>query len=276
MTTFSSALASLGRRKIDGEHGSDETATFILCEKILNYDVLELHSTDVLVVKDFFSTTKLLKWEYLCLELMFYTELMLDYRKCTVDNQLFLYTSSTVAVMNYLDVEEPRVRSLCAELVRVLSAKDWQVVTERMLADFGLFIFDKIKATMHRDCKFRETNLGNISSIPLDDTTGWKNLESSLKTYQNILVGLGIRLFDDLHGVDWDILITKASSHTNRHIRQCTHEFTHKLVDSWRMNSSNLIPVETCSKLRDIMALIVKSIGDGLQVSLQCELRLSL
>jgi hypothetical protein len=82
--------------------------------------------------------------------------------------------------------------------------------------------------------KTRPTNLGSQQIIPLDDTTGWAELELTLTQLQrhvlNHETAQPLALFEQFPDEIFEFLISKSGVHMSRYIRQQSLSFSQKLI----------------------------------------------
>lgn len=142
------------------------------------------------------------------------------------------------AIVSAQEHAEPRVRTLAASLLEKLfnnSADPSKLFNE---------IFPSVWAGIEenydtkREVPDLKTDLAadpaapkikNVEGVALDDTSGWRNLETSLVCYDNIVKGLGHSFFqpgtkdDDvtmfLNKPNLAVLVYCATVHINRHVR---------------------------------------------------------
>jgi hypothetical protein len=198
-------------------------------------------------------TYGLYEWEFCATGILLLNELI-------VQGSLNAFQLGLKILPDLLEDTEPRIRQLCSRTIFALvnaetsglasSILDNDAGTENaselslqpinaafaVYNSFGRQLLQRIHENFHRDVESRHTNLGSISSIPLDDTTGWKSLETSLVAYRELVRAYGSRLLQSqglLVGDEvYDLLISQASGHMNRYIREFSHSFITVICDA--------------------------------------------
>lgn len=125
--------------------------------------------------------------------------------------------------LQLLSHEEPRVRELCVKLIPAIHAAS--VGSEIKVNDeLGDALLTLIKSKFVRAVDSQPSRLGSEGSIPLDDTTGWSSLESSVVAYHELVRCSSVaNLLRILRDQDTCVLLIKdASVHQNRFIREAT------------------------------------------------------
>lgn len=119
--------------------------------------------------------------------------------------------------------DEPRVRIIGAKLI----GKYAQRIGSASYESLFQIIYFNICDQMNRTLETRPVVLGNEKSLMLDDTTGWKSLETLFISYYELLRGSTLYFNDIKHhltGDTYDLIINHGSCHVNRHIRQIVYE----------------------------------------------------
>ena len=157
-------------------------------------------------------------------------------------------------ILHFLDHEEPRVRMLCAELVGLLAKCDPVLAYNKL----GNHIILRVKDNLQREILTRPVVLGYQKIVELDDTTGWKSLETSICAYRNLLQGCGTNYIihsNILNSDIFEIFITNGSSHINRHIRQSTYDFIITIINLNLLHNSSYNSKELKSKISFALSL---------------------
>jgi len=128
--------------------------------------------------------------------------------------------------LDLLNHAEPRIRQLCISFLPVFRS----VSSASALFDtLGNPLLARIKTTFVRSAELQTSVLGGTeSSVPLDDTTGWSTLETSLLAYHELVRCCGrdaLMLVVSGSSDTCDLLITSASAHQNRFVREATISF---------------------------------------------------
>ena len=183
-------------------------------------------------------------------------------------------------LFTYITHEEARVRSLCSILIKTVVSKQG-IPFFRKIADFLLSdIHEKIDERKIFD---RPALLGEANSVPLDDTTGWRTLESSLLNLISLVDGLvsayalseesrilAFRLIDEIL-LPQDIqtmLISKTSTHVNRHVRKAGLELINSLISCTPSKKISFSASAAHSPSISLMAtLMLSALQLGLQVT---------
>mmetsp|Transcript_30782 Transcript_30782/g.31331 ORF Transcript_30782/g.31331 Transcript_30782/m.31331 type:complete len:751 (+) Transcript_30782:229-2481(+) len=155
-------------------------------------------------------------------------------------------------ICGLLEHDEPRVRLLATEVVRHLS----HIETLQVYDTLAPILISRIRELFHRTESTRPAVLGPKTRVELDDTTGWRSLETTVIAFKQLLTGYCSRtsfavststatletcgptqqetgteessrdricaLLDSkqLNDDIFALLITDLSTHINRHIRQ--------------------------------------------------------
>ncbi len=129
------------------------------------------------------------------------------------------------AALDHLEHSEVRVRNLVAALVRELaqsSGVDKTVPLELYHNYFKERLIQSITDNFERTATPILNELGGGTKVALDDTSGWKALETSINMLQNFVQGIGRPFIDKGY---WSPVLMKftclgASKHLNRHVRE--------------------------------------------------------
>lgn len=138
-------------------------------------------------------------------------------------------------LLRLLEHSEPRVRALCVALLSAMC----DAATEKTAAaappprsllynQLGPCILQQIRLKFVRSSQSQAAVSGPEATIPLDDTTGWSSLESSMMAYYALAKGGGAGLVLHLlrdESVEVDLLISQAGRHLNRFVREATITF---------------------------------------------------
>ncbi|GMI12834.1 hypothetical protein TrRE_jg10611 [Triparma retinervis] len=142
------------------------------------------------------------------------------------------------AIVDAQEHSEPRVRTLAATLLSKLFSFSSSPST--LFATIFPSVWSGIQDNYNtkREVPDLKTDLAadpaapkikNVEGLALDDTSGWRNLETSLVCYDNIVKGLGHTFFQPgtsdadvtafLNDSNLDVLAYCATLHINRHVR---------------------------------------------------------
>lgn len=192
-----------------------------------------------------------------------------------------------------LDHKEPRVRGHCASFIRTLSeycccclSMDGDTDTTTGMDLFMSMLKHLLQRTQtyfKRVDTTRPAALGNVSSIPLDDTTGWQALESYINALHELLGGCvsnsnmrrqiialfrcykyeddcdiedgfeggkyGYESDEDLARLALYVLLSGASKHINRYVRESSHKFIRLLLEIYsnEISSTSSPPPPMCA-----------------------------
>ena len=127
----------------------------------------------------------------------------------------------------------------------------------------------EVESLLVREEISRPTNLGTEKEIALDDTTGWKDLEVKLIQLQQQILSI------DLLALDlklFELIVSKAGVHINRHIRQCTQVFIEKLITQHYLNKTR--DIDQTTYRNNLYKLIYHIICSGLDEN-WCEIKLA-
>ena len=180
-------------------------------------------------------------------------------------------TSSIFSFFNVLHHEENRLQSVGGQVFKAIFQL---LLTTKEIGDAGKLLAETVLDILERRLlnglastiffrkeQFRVTYLGDPTSIPLDDTTGWRHLEAYLFViYSLILTQLDFGVFpiilkpiplSILEEIDKnstsaekianmsDLLILYTSQHVNRHLREMTCRFIEQLFITQNVISSD-------------------------------------
>ena len=168
-----------------------------------------------------------LDWEYDALVVLVLKESFSGNSHFVQSSTLLSFAKSHI-VNDFIGHDEPRVRKLTADLIGVLAGK----LGPSYFEELGPILFSLVRAFFQRRDVSRETQLGGVSEIALDDTTGWYALESILCSYRELVSGCGKTLdyLQRASETELNLLIRDSAGHMNRYIRQATFEFIHALM----------------------------------------------
>jgi len=132
-----------------------------------------------------------------------------------------------------LDDEESRVCMLWAQLCEFFAKKNTTVGNSMNLLDRvefpgADFLLNRIEGKLVRAELTRPTLLGTVTDIPLDDTSGWRNVEIDIMAFNGLIRVYGLRgLFTrpTLALRACVQLLEIAGQHMNRHIHESALEF---------------------------------------------------
>lgn len=135
-------------------------------------------------------------------------------------------------LLRLLDHAEPRLRLLCVEVLSTMCSR-LGFSAMRIEQQLGVYdqlgprILQQIREKFVRASHSQTTTSGSEATIPVDDTTGWSSLESSMLAYYAIAKGGGARLvLHLLQDVDVsELLVSRAGLHQNRFVREATVNF---------------------------------------------------
>ncbi len=127
--------------------------------------------------------------------------------------------------LDHLEHSEVRVRNLVATLIRGL-AESGGVDKSAPLELYDKYFKDRliqaIRDNFERTIPSLPNKLGGAREIALDDTTGWKALETSIILLRTFIQAIGRPFFDKGH---WSPVLMRfacdgASKHLNRHVKE--------------------------------------------------------
>ena len=131
------------------------------------------------------------------------------------------------------------------------------------------FLSAEVQSLLVREECSRPTNLGTEKEIALDDTTGWKDLEVKLLRLQRQILSIDLLMLDLKL---FELVISKAGVHINRHIRQCTQVFIEKLIIQQYLNKT--LDIEQITYRNNLHKLIYDITCYGLDEN-WCEIKLA-
>ena len=160
-------------------------------------------------------------WEFMAVYLLYCLDTLRKYS----DSELVDNLVSHVLAHIFLSINhsEPRVRTIAVEIVGILSIRQGTRIFD-LLSDYLMYSFQRL---LERTESTREVVLGDEKDVALDDTTGWKSLETSFRTYISLIRGCGsVLIAENKVSEDvFNIYITQTSTHINRYIREACYEF---------------------------------------------------
>ncbi len=137
-----------------------------------------------------------IEWELLALGYMILTDSMMSpVRKAKIPN-----SEIPAIILDLLENKEPRLRDMVAgslESLSIIICKGCEDPEreERLFTDALINpILDRIEECFLREVTTRPTALGSEVNIPMDDTTGWHNLETSVKALHCLCKGCNRRV----------------------------------------------------------------------------------
>eukprot|EP01041_Mallomonas_annulata_P010347 gene10347-21586_t len=165
-------------------------------------------------------------WEYSALWLLIIRDHLR--LKSTKHNDKFLQLSID-HIINLLEHQEARVRTIAAEVVGQLSNQNGITAYETLAP----ILISRINELFDRTETTRPVALGDVKNIGLDDTTGWKSLETYVIAFKELLQGNNTLLMHTSHMNDniYELFVTKLSTHINRHIRQACHDVSRCMIE---------------------------------------------
>lgn len=158
-----------------------------------------------------------LGWEMLALSLLLIKESNMILRELIQQNII------PSLILRLLDHAESRIRQLCVELIAIV-AQELRLIGKEIYPVVGPELLVRINDKFIRSLHTKASHLGGESIVPLDDSAGWSSLESSMLAYHEVIRSSSIAiLIDALNapGVT-DLLITRASVHQNRFVREAS------------------------------------------------------
>lgn len=180
------------------------------------------------------------KWDVMYLGLLWLQESL----GCGSVIESFMKLQSIIRSL--LDHFQSRVRDAAAIVFPI-------VVDSSLLVNELDWIVSRVQDGMIREESIRPTNLGMINEIPLDDTTGWKFLESDLLALHQLLITLIKK--NPQHAADFlrvhcNLIIEQAGSHMNRHVRQLTLQFITNFGDHFSISLHREVVMKTLPVLK--------------------------
>jgi len=238
-------------------------ASFQLAEQLVASAGLGAAAEVEAQLVNLFSQAASIEWELLVLGLFYYREACTAVDAASVSGEQI---AATLALL--VEHQEPRVRHFCADCVKYIAERlaEEEVVVEegsakkrkkqkqkqqQFYSSLAPILLSSIRSHFYsRSEQLRSTALGDAPLIPLDDTTGWASLESSLLAYYNLLCGCGAEvafpILQEAGGAQVDtvkeeekkegemlvdLLITCAAKHQNRFVRRAALDFIHNLCN---------------------------------------------
>lgn len=251
LESSTTALQSLRKREFKSSDIVEFFDEYFQNSKCYNWDTLSTNLDKCLRIN---------RWEYLAFWLLIIRDEVLKYFDIVNNEQMYRYV--TLHIPSLLDNQEPRVRTLVAEVIGDLA----KIKDVSIYHDLGHTLLDGIKRTFHRVETTRPVVLGYETQVELDDTTGWKSLETYFCAYIYLVQGCGKPLLSNPNLVtdqEYELLVTNASTHINRHIRQVSLNFIDVIVTSLRgseASQSNSVPWDD-----KILSRCCQAIALGLQ-----------
>lgn len=112
-----------------------------------------------------------------------------------------------------------------------------------IMSDFPILL-QSLKASFVRPEETRPTNLGDAQNIPLDDTTGWTQLESCLGQTHAFILQQNSEVLRDIFSEECiQLCVHDPSIHMSRHVRQATLEFIRNLLDMQFKSVNNIFKI---------------------------------
>jgi hypothetical protein len=177
------------------------------------------------VVGEIFAQRDSVEWELTALALLLASENEAVLRDLVVKSTFFPF------LLFGLDHNESRVRQLCIRLLMPAG-----MILEQPLAMHEALaptLLARIREKFVRSATLQTPLLGDASSMPLDDTTGWSTLESYVSAYFEVLKCCGYpTIIDVLSDSDaCELLITQCSIHRNRFVREAAIGFIQSICE---------------------------------------------
>jgi hypothetical protein len=152
-------------------------------------------------------------------------------------------TSINGTIINLVTHEEPRVRNQLIRICKVYSRQEYvssricyTTISPTLLARIGV-CWERKDTNFCPVMTVSGDSASGLTTMNLDDTTGWKDLESSLKCLQALIIGLARKrdtdLASEVSDEVFDLIIVKSAKHVNRYVRQSSHEFCKDLLEEW-------------------------------------------
>lgn len=162
-------------------------------------------------------------------------------------------------IMSFSDL---RIKGQLPELIEasvkvLLKSHSYQRVWEVVVYPIAVSSLQYIVSHLSRKVVTRETNLGPVTEIEMDDTTGWEDLELHIRLYQGLLKGsqlnvdivtslwaitvydedyTAVRNEDSVDSVKivcaWSIILERCAQHINRHLRENFYNFLSQFLSS--------------------------------------------
>jgi len=225
LSSARTCLQKLLRRTADGE---TEVVTQELLARCGTKEGLSKDAEVLIsVVREICARRDGVEWELLALALLLTKE------NETVLRDLLLKNSFFPFLLFGLDHSEPRVRQLCISLLmpagKILCLEQPHTMHEALAPT----LLARIREKFVRSATLQTPLLGDATSMPLDDTTGWSTLESHVSAYFEVLQCCGYpTIINVLSDSDvCELLITQCSIHRNRFVREAAIGFIQSICE---------------------------------------------
>ncbi|CAM9947665.1 unnamed protein product [Sphacelaria rigidula] len=137
----------------------------------------------------------------------------------------------------HLEHSEPRVRSLVAATLGALTRAGNSDKDCTGLAVYVFFRERLLGAISRNFVRAKETITDVITgaeNVAVDDTSGWKALETSLLALKEFVDALGRSFIDDGHLTQDTVgyIVSGATVHINRHVREASFQIIRSILDA--------------------------------------------
>jgi hypothetical protein len=138
---------------------------------------------------------------------------------------------------------EPRIRNQVVDVVKLYAAQSY-VGSKLIFQELRAPLVERIRGCWHRQESHFSPSFSSAAasksasslqpgipaSMSLDDTTGWKDLETSLRCLQGLLIALAdksdFETYNEIPTGLFELVILQPARHINRYVRQCSLEFS--------------------------------------------------
>eukprot|EP00611_Tribonema_gayanum_P012896 TRINITY_DN2359_c0_g1_i3.p1 TRINITY_DN2359_c0_g1~~TRINITY_DN2359_c0_g1_i3.p1 ORF type:complete len:680 (+),score=236.19 TRINITY_DN2359_c0_g1_i3:112-2151(+) len=168
-------------------------------------------------------------WEALAVGLLL-AKHVVDCQSIAIDDD-FMETLFQVADTD-LEHSEPRVRGLVAAMLGSLARREGKglAVYDRFFARLSSSIESNFERTHHTITD----RVSGDKEVAVDDTTGWKALETSILALKELVAAIGRPLADGGHITDKviDYTCRGATEHVNRHVREASFRLIAAIIEA--------------------------------------------